>query len=106
MPFVQPRVGPAYTCAARFPASDTSVGGTARAIVEWQGRTGRTGFSVSRSKDSLRWLAPRPGETKGALEWLEQRGAVVREGPGLAPSRRGRPRREVYPELRSRGRRE
>ncbi|MDR3633512.1 MAG: DUF3987 domain-containing protein [Isosphaeraceae bacterium] len=94
---------------ARFAAGDRSVDGTARAIVDWLRRTGRTRFSVSTLKGSLRWLAHRPGEAEGALDWLEQRGAVARGAPTRPASRRGRPPSAVYavhPELWSQARRE
>jgi hypothetical protein len=94
---------------ARFAAGDRNVDATSRAIFDWLRRTGRTEFSVSALKDSLRWLADRPGGVEGALERLEQTGAVIRQPPAANPARRGRPPSAsyaVHPELRAPGPRE
>ena len=94
---------------ARWTAGHSRVDGTARAIVEWLRRTGRTRFSVSKLKDSLRWLAQRPGEPDAALDWLERRGAVARQAAKRPGRRGGRPASAVYavhPELHTREPRE
>lgn len=71
--------------------------GVARAIVEWARRAGKTRFSVSELKCALRWLADRPGEPEGALRWLEDQHAIVRQVPRTAvPPRKGRPGSAVY----------